>query len=174
MQRIGLSGAGLKLRAANNALVITALQTMFEMVSKKTATGVNEQPYGDAEGFLGAWNRATFVLEAEPTARFGLGAENCLVKRERGVHMDFAYVVLRERDSDEFEVATSAGVVCPERFVELSRATDWAETAGSFYAKETGCDGADWHSHATGGLLTRETILTTPMVDVFARKLRNL
>ena len=174
MHKIGISGAGLKLNAANGALALAALQEAFEMVSKKTKTGVNEQPYGDEEIFLGAWNRATFVLDAVPEARFGLGIENGLVPHRRGFHRDYAYVVLRERGTEEFEVATSAGVICPERFVQMSRDSFWNETAGSFYAKETGCDGADWHSHATGGLLTREAILTTPVLDVFARKLRNL
>jgi hypothetical protein len=43
--------------------------------------------------------------------------------------------------------------------VNKSIATGGAETPGDFYAEETGCDSADWHSFQTGGLLPRGAIL---------------
>ncbi len=179
---IAISGAGLKEEAGNDALDITGLTSFLKLVSTKTKTGVNEQPRGFKEIFLGAWNRAGWAMDGVENAEFGLGMENGLEDRtaivpgrggdliEITADADYAVVILRERDSDAYTFGISQGVICPHRFVELSRDTDWRKTAGHFHSAETGSDGANWHAYETGGLLMRKSILTTPCVDVFARR----
>lgn len=181
MLTIAISGAGLKQDAGNDALGLTGLAHHLRLVSTKTKTGVNEQPFGYAEIFRGAWNRATWAMEAVEGASFGLGIENGL--EDRGVvipdlgvelvsdYFDYAVTILRERGTTAYTVGISQGVRCPSKYVELSRASGWTKTAGAFYAEDVpGVDGADWHAHETGGLLTRKMILTPPCVDIFSRR----
>lgn len=122
----------------------------------KSPSGIKEQPIDLVEAHTGAFNRAEDLLKATPPdeATHALGIENAYIHVGRGKWVDAAVAVLLDRQGNEV-VATSVGVPAPIGELGTALAYGQDKTAGSFIAKRTGCDGADWHSYMTDGKFPR-------------------
>lgn len=171
----------LKAPAVTNAIEQAGLAGTFTVVGVKTSSGVPERPVDFHEIRQGALNRAFGALEGlvevEPLPRFALGIENGLIDiGAAGPYVDLAVVALLERSASRPEMlskavfTTSTGVPCHPKYVRRSFDTGRAKTAGHFIAEEMGCDDTDWHSHLSGGRLSRSTILDQAVLAALAFK----
>jgi len=130
-------------------------------------SGVPEQPIGLEGGRAGAVARARGALAANRGAEYGLGVENTVVQISYGGWVDLAVVAIIRRGHDAATFTTSVGIPISDKDVAAAIASGQAKTAGSFIAMRTGCDAANWHKHATGDLLDRETILADAIYAAF-------
>ena len=112
-----------------------------------------------AEGIAGATTRAKESLVAVPTATYGLGIESMLLEIDMTTFLDLAVVCLWKRGAAAGIFTTSTGILCPAEYVRESLKAGRRVTAGRFFAAATGANHADWHSHLTGGRLSRDETL---------------
>ncbi|CAE8592435.1 unnamed protein product [Polarella glacialis] len=141
----------------------------------KTASGVNEQPFGHEETMRGALNRLAAARAARPGADFYVALENGLfdVLCSDSVggggapqSFDMAWVVIEDSEGRR-ALAHSAGVEMPAAAAAASKASGFSTTAGGEVARAAGAggDGADLvdpqdpHRHLTSGFCPREDML---------------
>lgn len=162
-----------KMRAAKAAIARIALP--IELRGANTKTGEMEQPmgrFGDpapfSEGIAGATTRAKESLVAVPEAEYGLGLESQLLEIDMASYLDFAVACIWKRGAANGIYTTSTGICCPAEFVRESLKTGRRVTAGKFLAAATGAAHDDWHSHLTGGRLSRDEMLEQAIFAVLA------
>ncbi len=139
----------------------------IEIQSCAVASGVPNQPFGHAEIFCGAMNRA-----AESMARHA-APEDYVVAIENGVaprgpdvprgpnvsFVDLAYVVVLGPHG-HITVRSSRQVSVPAELVSQSRASGWVQTCGQLEAERTpDCDHDDPHLVWSSGILSRRDLL---------------
>lgn len=81
-------------------------------------SGVNDQPMGDEETFIGAMNRARGAQKAQPVADFWVGIEGGNILQKDNEMETMAWVVVFNRQG-QMGKARSAGFFLPPRIVEL-------------------------------------------------------
>ena len=112
-----------------------------------------------SEGMAGARTRAREALVAVASAEYGLGIESQLIEIDMAHYLDIGVVCLWKRGAETAIYTTSPGILCPAEYVRESLRTGRRTTAGTFFAAATGAAHDDWHSHLTGGRLSREDLL---------------
>lgn len=89
----------------------------FTVESYPTPSGVSDQPMGDEETYLGAYNRVVAAKEARADAHFWVGIEGGNIKHENGEMEVMAWIIVQSKD--RIGKARTAGFFLPPRIVAL-------------------------------------------------------
>jgi inosine/xanthosine triphosphatase len=83
-----------KLQAAREGFAAMFPELTFEIQGVEAASGVSEQPFGDAETMRGAHQRAVNALRQMPDAAYGIGIEGGVEAMGDDALLVFAWVVV--------------------------------------------------------------------------------
>ncbi len=89
---------------------------VFEAEGISVASGVSDQPMGNAETFLGASNRVQAAQQAMPNADYWIGIEGGNIATENAMEV-MAWIVIRT--ATRTGKARTAGFFLPPRVIEL-------------------------------------------------------
>jgi len=152
---------------------------------------IDEQPHGEEMTKIGTMNRLKNLklelakqniteMDADGTLRILVSLENGLIEKEiidvrnsniflcdGKVWVDLCFSVCEIWFQGNLwsTSAISEGVLTPIYEVELSKKTNWSQTAGSFIAKNYGWNAKDWHGSISGK--GRQTIMTETVKNSF-------
>jgi non-canonical (house-cleaning) NTP pyrophosphatase len=176
---VGVAGTNeLKVRATQLACdrLNAALGSAFLSEGALNAVGVKvaptevfEQPIGIEETLRGAQRRAEAVWNCSDPS-YAVGIENGILYASNGTWIDLAVICVIGTGSGLARpaYATCPGIRVTSEDVGISIATRQTRTAGSFIGAREGCDPADWHRKFTGGLTSREKLLSQGVFLAFA------
>ncbi|WP_367391894.1 inosine/xanthosine triphosphatase [Lewinella sp. LCG006] len=103
------------------ASALAGFQEMFPEQSFVTEgisvpSGVSDQPLGDEETYLGAWNRVQAAKEALPDADFWIGIEGGNIIKDQDMEVMAWVIVLSKTQMGK---ARTAGFYLPPKVIEL-------------------------------------------------------
>jgi inosine/xanthosine triphosphatase len=109
-----------KQQAAYEGFAAMFSDVVLDIVGMDAASGVNAQPFGDAETLQGALNRAKAVLQADEDADYGVGIEGGVgpLDGQTSPLMVFAWVVIVDR-SGKIGKARSGAFQLPNEIARL-------------------------------------------------------
>jgi inosine/xanthosine triphosphatase len=120
------------------------------------ASGVPDQPWGDAETRAGAITRARAALSTDPTADLGMGIEGGVVRETDGSVRTCAWAAVVDRAGTE-ATGGSLAVTLPPSVVRLLEAGEELGVAMDRVAATTGTKhGRGAVGILTAGLITRQ------------------
>lgn len=105
-----------KIQAALQGFQEMFPKEIFEIMGINTPSGVNDQPIGDEETFLGAKNRAYAAQNAEPNADFWVGIEGGNIAQNGEMEVMAWIIVLSKTTLGK---ARTAGFFLPKKIVAL-------------------------------------------------------
>mmetsp|Transcript_69800 Transcript_69800/g.195122 ORF Transcript_69800/g.195122 Transcript_69800/m.195122 type:complete len:155 (-) Transcript_69800:218-682(-) len=135
----------------------------WDVEAVDAASGVSEQPHGTAETLQGARNRCSdAAARSSPDARYVVAMENGIDEFVPGQWLDFAWVVVDDKQTGKTAKTMSTMVEFPNAACEASvHQHERRVTAGSLLAADDAAvDGKDPHGSLTSGLVSRAEILT--------------
>ncbi|MEM9887551.1 MAG: inosine/xanthosine triphosphatase [Bacteroidota bacterium] len=106
-----------KIKAALAGFEAMFPQQNFEVESHPTASGVSDQPIGNEETYLGAYNRVQAAKAERPDADFWVGIEGGNIPHENGDMEVMAWMIVSSED--RMGKARTAGFFLPPRIIEL-------------------------------------------------------
>jgi non-canonical (house-cleaning) NTP pyrophosphatase len=145
-------------RAAKRAARDLGINVTIAVSKSKPASELKAQPRELIEAHVGASNRTIGLFAEDPNATHALGVENTGVYVGGGKNVDIAVVSLFDRQGCE-TTTTSQGFPMPAEALGMSLLANQDQTGGSFIARLTGCDGADWMSHYSDGIIPRVRLI---------------
>ena len=153
-----------------SALKVAALQTALaelgweaEISTVSAASGVAEQPVGEAETTRGARQRALGAQAHDPSA-IAIGIENG-IRRVADHWYDWAVIVFL-KPTGAVTIVSSDDVMMPAELVEEARSRGFSTTTvGSLIAKKYGCPSDDPHAFLTHGRRPRQRLLADALKE---------
>ncbi|MFA5551897.1 MAG: inosine/xanthosine triphosphatase [Trueperaceae bacterium] len=128
------------------------------------ASGVADQPWGEADTRQGALNRAEAALAAGPTAQLALGIEAGVVEEPGWPLWTFAWVVILGRDGVR-GAARSATFAVPEQLAAGVRSgLELGDALDAAYGLRRAKDGPGAVGVLTGGLVDRPELYRTAVL----------
>ncbi len=109
----------LKIDAAVDGFRKMFPEELCEGFGISAASGVNDQPMGEEETYMGALNRAQNALKEMPEADFGVGIEGGIEERN-GELMSYAWIVVCSKEG-RVGKGRSGAFVLPPPVAELVR-----------------------------------------------------
>lgn len=126
----------------------------FEVSGVNVASGVPDQPFGDAETLLGARNRAQAVKSLHPEADFCVGMEGGVVERGDGL-ITYAWFVVLTKEGSETRSKT-AEMPLPPKVAKLVReGVELGHANDAVFSIENSKHGEGMSGLLTGGLMPR-------------------
>ena len=128
------------------------------------ASGVADQPWGEADTRQGALNRAEAALAARPAAQLALGIEAGVVEEPGWPLWTFAWIVVLGRDGAR-SAARSATFAVPEQLAAGVRSgLELGDALDAAYGLQRAKDGPGAVGVLTGGLVDRPELYRTAVL----------
>lgn len=143
-----------KVQAARQGFEKMFPEEIFEVSGVNVASGVPDQPFGDAQTLLGARNRAQAVKALHPEADFCVGMEGGVVERGEEL-VTYAWFVVIAQSGQETRSKTTE-MLLPPRTAKLVRAgKELGHANDEVFGIENSKHGEGMSGIITGGLLPR-------------------
>lgn len=135
-----------------------------DLLGVNAASGVADQPWGEAETRQGALNRAEAALALEPAAYLAVGIEAGVVQEPGWPLWTFAWIVALDR-SGVRGAARSATFAVPEELAAGVRGgLELGDALDAAYGLQRAKDGPGAVGVLTGGLIDRPELYRTAML----------
>ena len=135
-----------------------------DLVGVNAASGVADQPWGEAETRQGALNRAEAALALEPATHLAVGIEAGVVQEPGWPLWTFAWIIVLDR-SGVRGAARSATFAVPEELAAGVRGgSELGDALDAAYGLRRAKDGPGAVGVLTGGLIDRPELYRTAML----------
>lgn len=135
-----------------------------ELHGVNAASGVADQPWGEAETRQGALNRAEAALALEPATHLAVGIEAGVVQEPGWPLWTFAWIIVLDR-SGVRGAARSATFAVPEELAAGVRGgSELGDALDAAYGLRRAKDGPGAVGVLTGGLIDRPELYRTAML----------
>jgi len=135
-----------------------------DLVGVNAASGVADQPWGEAETRQGALNRAEAALALEPATHLSVGIEAGVAQEPGWPLWTFAWIIVLDR-SGVRGAARSATFAVPEELAAGVRGgSELGDALDAAYGLRRAKDGPGAVGVLTGGLIDRPELYRTAML----------
>lgn len=135
-----------------------------DLVGVNAASGVADQPWGEAETRQGALNRAEAALALEPATHLSVGIEAGVVQEPGWPLWTFAWIIVLDRSGARGAARSATFAVPDELAAGVRDGSELGDALDAAYGLRRAKDGPGAVGVLTGGLVDRPELYRTAML----------
>ncbi len=146
-----------KIEATHSGFAQVFPHTSFRVSAEEVASGVANQPFGDAETLEGARNRARNAKAMHPTANFWVGLEGGVAAHKEGMEV-FAWMCILSNMPPYEGIARTASFFLPPQVTQLvNQGMELGKADDLIFQKRNSKQGQGSVGILTHGIIDRAT-----------------